>query len=91
MRSSRPAVLAKDQGATVEGRVMGRFGRLKPPDILNEFDLFKHAALTAPHHFHDLVFFGPYGVGIDRRGGKLGVPSHFCIRLRGMPAVPGLQ
>jgi hypothetical protein len=24
--------------------------------------------LAAPHLFHDLVFLGPYGVGIDRRG-----------------------
>ncbi len=39
-----PTVFSEDKGARPESRIVRRFGRLKPPDVLNEFDLFKHGA-----------------------------------------------
>lgn len=39
-----PAVFSEDKGARPESRMVGWFGHLKPPDVLNQFDFFEHPA-----------------------------------------------
>ena len=49
-------VFSENQGAGAEGCTRGRFGRLKPPDILDEFDLSQHSEIPV---FHIGVMLSP--------------------------------